>query len=66
MTVWYDQSFYARQSIGSARSAREVLQVLFSLYRPASIVDFGCGVGTWLQAEYELGVTALVSNGSQH
>jgi hypothetical protein len=59
MTVPDDQSFYARQSTGSEHSAREVLRVLFGFYRPASIVDFGCGVGTWLKAGHELGVGAL-------
>lgn len=59
MKAPYDQSFYARKSIGSERSAREVLRVLFGFYRPASIVDFGCGVGTWLKAGHELGIGAL-------
>jgi hypothetical protein len=59
MTLPYDRSFYAWQSAGSERSAREVLRVLFDFYRPASIVDFGCGVGTWLKAGHELGVGAL-------
>ena len=59
MTLPYGQSFYARQAAGSERSARQVLRVLFGFYRPASMVDFGCGVGTWLKAGHELGVGAL-------
>lgn len=38
----------------------EVLPVLFRLYEPKSIVDFGCGVGTWLAAAKHFGVERLL------
>jgi Methyltransferase domain len=59
MSVPYDKCFYARQSAGSECSAREILRVLFALYRPASMVDFGCGIGTWLKIGHKLGVRTL-------
>lgn len=55
----YDDAFYSEQSQGSARSAQEILPILFELYRPASMVDFGCGVGTWLKVARDLGVARL-------
>lgn len=58
MTV-YDEDFYARQYEGSIRSATKFLSRLFDDYRPSSIIDFGCGVGSWLYAAEQLGVDQL-------
>ena len=55
----YDADFYARQQDGSLQSARRVLPHLLRLVAPRSIVDVGCGVGTWLKAAAELGVRDL-------
>ena len=51
----YGSAFYARQMGTSEQSARVVLPLIFELLRPASVVDFGCGVGTWLSVARELG-----------
>ena len=50
----YDRRFYDNQRVNSYNSARIVLTFLFGVYQPKSIVDFGCGVGTWLAAANEL------------
>jgi SAM-dependent methyltransferase len=55
----YNSEFYARQQEGSLQSARRVLPHLLELVSPRSIVDVGCGVGTWLKAAAELGVQDL-------
>lgn len=52
----YDASFYDAQAEQSLRSARNVLPRLFRTYRPSSVIDVGCGVGTWLRAALDLGV----------
>ena len=52
----YSQRFYEQQQEGSLRSARRVLPHFLELVQPRSIVDVGCGVGTWLKAASELGV----------
>lgn len=52
----YSTTFYEQQQEGSLRSARRVLPHLIELVKPRSIVDVGCGVGTWLKAASELGV----------
>ena len=57
--AFYDQAFYARQSKRSESSAHAILPLLFTIYWPNSVVDFGCGVGTWLKAAFDLGIVNL-------
>ncbi|MER2515400.1 MAG: methyltransferase domain-containing protein [Candidatus Accumulibacter phosphatis] len=52
----YTQDFYSAQQTESLRSARIVLPLLFTHYRPKSVVDVGCGVGPWLKVCTELGI----------
>lgn len=56
---FYNQDFYNLQTENSLQSAREILSLVFTIYKPESIVDFGCGQGTWLTAADELGVKKL-------
>jgi len=41
-------------------SARFILPLLFEHYRPQSILDVGCGIGTWLDVAQELGVADIL------
>jgi len=52
----YHSGFYRRQADDSHRSAVTVLSHLFRLYRPSSVLDVGCGAGTWLRAAMDLGI----------
>lgn len=52
----YDERFFRVRSEGSRRSADVVAPLLAELVRPRSVVDVGCGTGTWLAAFRELGV----------
>ena len=52
----YSPAFYEQQIDGSIRSARRVLPHVIDIVSPKSIVDVGCGVGTWLAAARELGI----------
>jgi SAM-dependent methyltransferase len=52
----YAAAFYEHQRGGSRRSAEIVLPIVQELVRPASVVDLGCGVGTWLAGWRALGV----------
>jgi SAM-dependent methyltransferase len=56
----YGDQFYASQIEGSLKSARIFLECLFSIWKPGSVVDIGCGRGTWLAACGELGIERLV------
>jgi len=60
MTTPYGQNFYANQRADSYRAARMMLPRVFALVHPSSVVDVGCGVGTWLAAAGELGAGRLV------
>jgi SAM-dependent methyltransferase len=45
----YDQDFYERQKIASMKSAQGVVPLILRLAHPKSVIDVGCGVGTWLR-----------------
>lgn len=48
----YGTDFYESQTRGSRESAKAVVPLVSRLVRPASVLDVGCGMGTWL-AEWE-------------
>jgi SAM-dependent methyltransferase len=62
----YNASFYKSQMVGSYRSAGIVLPRLFEHFKPRSVVDFGCGVGTWLRACLDLGVEEILGLDGSH
>ena len=45
----YNEKFYNNQSDSSYKSAKIILPILFNHYKPNSIIDVGCGIGTWLK-----------------
>ena len=53
-TTPYGKLFFLSQAEASRRSAAKVVPLLVDLVRPQSVVDVGCGVGTWL-AEFQAG-----------
>lgn len=52
----YTENFYRSQQEGSLRSAEEIVSLLIKLIDPKSVIDLGCGVGTWLSAFKKVGV----------
>lgn len=52
----YDQTFYDIQSDGSYRSARRIVPLVLDWVRAGSVLDVGCGVGTFLRVFTEHGV----------
>jgi SAM-dependent methyltransferase len=57
MQAAYDARFYRGQELGSRASARIVVPLVLQLFSVRSVVDIGCGVGGWLSAFEENGVT---------
>jgi SAM-dependent methyltransferase len=53
----YNDRFYDSQWEVSKRSAKEIVPILIALTQPKSVVDVGCGVGTWLSVFREHGIT---------
>ncbi len=64
----YDGKFYDRQVTGSHATARVILRELFGLglTQIESVVDVGCGLGTWLAAALALGATQVVGLDGEH
>lgn len=60
MAAAYDSLFYQSQSEGSRNSARAVVPVVNRLVQPRSVLDVGCGVGTWLAEWARQGVTDII------
>jgi SAM-dependent methyltransferase len=56
----YDHAFFAAQRTGSARSAAEIVPEVLRLVPATSVLDVGCGAGTWLAAFESLGVSDVV------
>ena len=52
----YDTAFYDAQKAGSELSAKEVLSLVFQAFKPESMIDIGCGTGTWVKIAKELGI----------
>ena len=59
MTQPYDETFFETLQDGARRSARHLLPVIFKLVKPHSVVDVGCGDGTWLSVARELGASDI-------
>jgi SAM-dependent methyltransferase len=56
----YDPSFYSRRKALSRASAQVVLGDLIPLLKPRSMLDVGCGTGSWLSVAREMGVEHVV------
>jgi len=52
----YSSHFFQCHSAGSVESAREILPIVVEMLHPASVLDLGCGIGTWLSVFVELGI----------
>lgn len=55
----YAKHFYENQAGGSARSASVVAPLLVELLEPKSVLDVGCGAGTWCEAFSAAGVPTV-------
>lgn len=58
--VAYTPAFFDKLARGTQDSAGAVVPMVNELLRPASVLDVGCGVGTWLAEWGKAGVSDLV------
>lgn len=56
----YDDAFFNWVDYGAERSAQVLLPCVQSIVRPASVLDVGCGRGTWLRVWQTLGVGDVI------
>lgn len=56
----YDTAFFEDHAGGSYRSAAVIVPLVNKLVRPSSVLDVGCGVGTWLSEWASQGVSDLL------
>lgn len=55
----YSDDFYDQTTDGSLAAARYILPLLREIRNFTSVIDVGCGIGTWLLAARELGVSRV-------
>ena len=56
----YNTEFYDNQEKGSLDSARAILPIIIDMIKPKSVIDVGCGLGTWLSIFKELGIDDIL------
>jgi Methyltransferase domain len=59
MSQPYTRHFFALRSDGARRSAMVILPIVFKRAVIKSIVDFGCGTGTWLRCAADIGLSDI-------
>jgi glycosyltransferase involved in cell wall biosynthesis/SAM-dependent methyltransferase len=52
----YTKDFYQEKQQGSQNSAREIVPLILDIIQPKSVIDVGCGTGTWLSVFKEFGI----------
>lgn len=52
----YSVSYYKKHETGSYQSAIQILEYINSFIHFNSAIDFGCGMGTWCKALYNLDI----------
>lgn len=55
----YDDEFYSRQRDRSLESAQIIVPLVMKTVQTKSVIDVGCGMGGWLRAFAENGVTVV-------
>jgi hypothetical protein len=50
----YNSKFFANIDEGSYSSAKKILKLVQSYVQPTSVIDVGCGAGSWLRAAMEV------------
>jgi SAM-dependent methyltransferase len=58
--TFYDKNFYNSQSFLSLQAASIIVPFLLELFNPKSVVDIGCGLGTWLSVFKNNGVLKVL------
>lgn len=60
MTIPYTNEYYQALPEGARRSAQAIVPLVMGLLHPRSVVDVGCGTGTWLSVFRQHGVEEIL------
>ncbi|WP_296041629.1 class I SAM-dependent methyltransferase [uncultured Agrobacterium sp.] len=60
----YTADFYSEQSAGSRQSAEVISDIVMQKFQPRTVIDIGCGVGTWAAAFASRGCEVTGIDGS--
>ncbi len=55
-----DVKYIHRTDVHNLQAANKVVPLLIDMFRPASVLDVGCGIGTWLRAFSNSGVKDIM------
>src|SRR5262245_51551080 len=58
--VDYDQAFHKKLAETSRRSARHIVPIVLTYTHAKSVIDIGCGTGSWLSIFNECGVSDVI------
>lgn len=61
MTETYDSSYYVSRNDRTSRTAEAVLSELTEVFRDKSVLDIGCGVGTWAAVAARCGAKSVTA-----
>ncbi len=62
----YDSKFFDSRTGRSLLSARTILPPVFERLHPNTVIDVGCGEGSWLRAAMELGASKILGIDGQY
>ncbi|MEO6611859.1 MAG: methyltransferase domain-containing protein [Chitinophagaceae bacterium] len=62
----YDTAYYNDIKEGSLESARQLVPVIMQFIQPTSVVDIGCGIGTWLSVFEQIGIKDIAGMDGAH
>lgn len=48
-TQYYNKDFFTSAQVDAESSAKEIIPILDRLFSPKSVIDIGCGTGSWLK-----------------
>lgn len=56
----YDVKFFSKHATGSSKSAEIIIPLIVDLVSPRSVIDIGCGTGTWLSVFKTYGIEEII------
>ena len=62
----YTKEFYNSHKYGTRRSAEVIVPLVLTLVKPQSVIDVGCGVGTWLSVFKKFGIEDIFGIDGEH